>query len=112
MFPLNFPSAIPETTIISPCLLPVPGKYEVECFLGFFDHRIPPCVLDVSTVILEKKTKQKRLNLVPGSVVGDVEEERKSVLQVIPVGFFLLCCKSRETNAILSTEFIVSELNL
>lgn len=39
-FPLNSPSAIPETTT-SPCLLPVPGKYKVECF--FWPSRSTLC---------------------------------------------------------------------
>lgn len=37
---------------------------------------------------------------------------KKKCLWVVSVGFFLLCCKSNETDTILSTKLMVSELNL
>lgn len=52
-FPLNSLSAIPETTT-SPCLLPVPGKYEVECLLTITFHLVSLTSKLCPLVIFEK----------------------------------------------------------
>lgn len=54
-----------------------------------------------------KNRRATRLNSVPGSVVGDVKERRKEkvfLMSCFLLVSFFLCCKSKETNTILSTE--------
>lgn len=60
--PPNPHSAIPETTTTSPCLLffkSVPGIMKLNVLLLLFDYHIPPCVVDVFSVIFVKKKKEK-----------------------------------------------------
>lgn len=111
MFPLNSPSAIPETTTC-PCLLPVPGKYEVECF---FDHRIPSRVLDVSTVILNRNRRATRLDSVPGSVVEMLRvSERETKCLMSNFGWFssFNVLNQKKPTLFNRPSFIVSEFNL
>lgn len=70
-------------------------KLNVFLFFCFFDHRIPPCVLDVFTVVLKKIAEQH------GSVqyqkccrrcyrASEIwERQKKKSVWVISVGFFL-----------------------
>lgn len=92
--PHGFPWVpFPETTT-SPCLLPVPGKYEVECFIilafsvfGWLHSTMCPWRGPLSFLgrILEQ------------TWLSAAKRCSESVSRVVPVGFFHSQCHWRET---------------